>query len=474
MTPQLGIRSWIVAVFPTGLVLLLGAWTTGRTLLTAADVVRASGDDLGPWVPGHFLEPLAATVAASAVHIAGSGPVSVRASGLLTAMLLTVAVTATVARRASARTAACATLLVCSSATFGTLTSGALHALPALLLVLAWLSVDAVDERPAVGHSLGFASAAVGSVLLSVALAPAVIALCALMLLGRRASLARQIAAFAVGAVTLATVAPLVPTAAAALARLVAAPSIFVRQPFYAVAFVQSAYQQALGWVTPAALGLLGVALFSRSAPRAAQFHKRWTMPLAMAALPFWAYAPIWMLEGLPMRPEAALVVGVGCAVLLAHAAEMLGLMAGRRTSVAVTAVLVLAPLASAATRDPAVTLRRDLEQHRSRFALLAWDRDLDRSLPIVVADGDHYRQLFHYAPDALRRRLVHLDGTPAGDRSFRASHPSFYVFEGAEVRSTLLMRLVADGVVLSESRSFFPRDLSLDAPAYLYRVERP
>jgi len=191
--------------------------------------------------------------------------------------------------------------------------------------------------------------------------------------------------------------------------------------------------------------------------------------PATLALLPVWAYGPAWVLGRGP-GPGDLIVASLGCAVLIGMWGAALASSASSRIVWATLLVTVL--LTGVAMRDPAVTLRRDLDLRRGRFALLGWEGGLAPDLPVVVANREVHVQLTHYAPPALAGRLVFLDVEHAADaEAFAARQQQFYVFEGAETRSPLLVWLAARGAELSEARASSPKDLSIDSAAYLYRV---
>jgi hypothetical protein len=453
------------------------AYASNRALLSAGEISLVPSGAVPAAVlavPGNALATWAPAIAATAASFLGDSALALRMPALAISIALVVAVARIAAKRASPAAGIWAALALLAVGSFVQFIDARLLVLPAAFLALALVGVDTFDEtRP--GALAPFVVCALAAVYLDVSYVFAVLAVC----LGFALESKRQrLPMAAVIVVALVSVAIGVDSALSSadlngrIARF-ASLSAVLRQPFYALAFLQSTYAKALGLLMPPILLLFLLTGRVLDQPTVASPSplRRFLTPALLAGLPIWAFAPVWILGGNVGGAEL-LPVSIGCCVLLGIAADALGATTGRVSFVAGTAALVLLAFAAAGMRDPAVTLRRDLDQHRSRFALLDWERAMDDNLPIVVANQDVKVQLTHYAPLSLASRLAYLNPSSENAETFVTEHRTFYVFEGSEVRSPLLMWLARRGLTLSQSRSFVPRDQSIDAAAFLYRVD--
>jgi hypothetical protein len=462
-------------------ILALTAFSAHRAALSADDVqmIRSNAPIslVHVWTApaGSALPALSLVLARGSVSVFGPGALGIAAPAIAATLMLTVAIFLFTANRASARAAGWAALAVLGTGAFRQFNDPSLPILPGALLAISLVCADAMSTSPRLGWIAGYVLSSCAAVYLDSMLVFAIVAAGGATLASthRPRGLMPFVALVAIVALAVVFASGAATGLASSLAALMSAPLTAIRQPVYALAFLQTSYGRVLGLLTPLLLLLFAWSVVGTTAATVPSGSWRtWLAPSLLALVPVWALAPLWAL-GRQIVPGDLLPASIGCCVLLGCCADRLVSPENGRLARAWTVALALAALVSATIRDPAVTLRRDVLEHRSRFALLDWARQIDSNPPIVIANHAVYLQLLHYAPAGLAARLVYIDvdDESDGDR-FTSDHRLFYVFEGAETRSPLLGWLARRHATLSEARSWSPKDLAIDAPAYLYRVQ--
>jgi hypothetical protein len=257
---------------------------------------------------------------------------------------------------------------------------------------------------------------------------------------------------------------------------------------------------------TPATyLGLLAIVALCQSrafaAPRAPEpavedappTPSDWVLALALAATPAIGWLVANLVTGNFMfRYVIVAVIGFSLAIPL-----LCGAVASRRPEVALLVAAWVALSAAGSTAAAVYAMRttalttEHIAAGRGCFRLFTvWGKLPHDGLPIVVSDFVVFHQLHHYAPEALRRRLVFVVDREFGELiepvvpfyarvfgermdgldGFLQSNPEFYLYDcGAPARLPLVERLLGAGASVRDSGLADTPDIGLRRE--LYRV---